>query len=323
MKILVTGATGFLGKRTCEFLSKQGHKVVGVGRNASKAPAGVVFIQTDLTAPLPEMAWQGVEAAVHCAAKSSVWGKYEEFYRNNVLATRLLAEQACAHKIKRFVHISSTSVYFDFKDRRSIAEETSLPVNKANSYAQTKYLAEQEVLRIFRQGLPAVILRPRAIFGPGDTALLPRLLRVNNTRFFPEFKSDDGPLTDITHVDNVVQAICCALQAPEICNGQIYNITNGEPILLKATVRKLVQALGYTYHGKRLPFDLVKAYAYLSENFYKMFLPHREPPFTVYSVGLVAKDQTFCIDKARNELGYQPKISVQEGISDVINHWKY
>lgn len=323
MKILVTGATGFLGRRTCEILTQQGHQVVGIGRNASKAPTHISFVQADLTAPLPESAWQGVEAVVHCAAKSSVWGKYEDFYQNNVLATRLLAQQALAHQVRRFVHVSSTSVYFDFNDHQGITEESPLPSKKANAYAQTKCLAEQEILLCVQQGLPAIILRPRAIFGSGDTALLPRLLRVNNTRFFPEFRSDDGPLTDITYVDNVVEAIRCALLASGTCNGHIYNITNGEPILLKQTVRKLVTDLGYPYHGKRLPFGMVKMYAYLLERFYKVFSPHKEPPFTVQSVGLIAKDQTFCIDKARKELGYKPKITVKEGINNVVKHWKH
>lgn len=323
MKILVTGATGFLGRRTCEILTEQGHHIVGIGRNASKAPANISFVQADLTARLPKSAWQEVEAVVHCAAKSSVWGKYEDFYQNNVVATRLLAQQALAHQVRRFVHISSTSVYFDFKNHQGITENSLLPLKKANAYAQTKYLAEQEVLQYVQQGLSAVILRPRAIFGPGDTALLPRLLRVNNTRFFPEFRSDNGPLTDITYVDNVVEAINCALQAPEICNGHIYNITNGDPVLLKETVQKLVADLGYTYHGKRLPFGLVRAYVYLLEKFYSVFPRNSEPPFTVYSVGLIAKEQTFCIDKARNELGYEPKITVKEGINNVVKHWKH
>lgn len=322
MKILVTGATGFLGKRTCELLAKQGHQIVGIGRNAAKAPAAIPFIQADLTVPLPESAWQGVQAVVHCAAKSSVWGKYEDFYQNNVLATRLLADQARAHRIKRFVHISSTSVYFDFHNRQDISEDTPLPKRKANAYATTKYLAEQEVLRMVKQGLNAVILRPRAIFGPGDTALLPRLLRVNNTRFFPEFRDDDGPIADITYIDNVVEAICCALHASDSCNGQIYNITNGEPIPLKQTIRSLVQALGYEYNGKRLPFGFVKTYARLMEHFYRVLRPYREPPFTVYSVGLIAKDQTLSICKARKELGYQPKITVAQGLEYVIKAWQ-
>ncbi len=323
MKILVTGATGFLGKRTCEILASQGHQVVGIGRNRAKSPSGIKFMQADLTRLLPPEAWQGVDAVVHCAAKSSVWGKYDDFYQNNVVATRLLAEQALQQGVKRFVHISSTSVYFDSKNHQQITEDMPLPKQKANHYAETKFLAEQEVLKFVRKGLPCIILRPRAIFGVGDSSLLPRLLKVNKEKFFPEFTDNGGPLTDITYVDNVVEAIICALQAPTSCYGKIYNITNGESILIQQTVKQLVENLGYTYHGKRIPFALAKMYAYFLEKWHQLFCPKTEPPFTTYSIGLIAKSQTFCIDKARRELGYQPKVTITQGLSYVTQRWKH
>ena len=323
MKILITGATGFLGRRTCEILGKEGYDIVGIGRNLSKIPQGITFVQADLTKPLPETVWQGVEAVVHCAAKSSVWGTYSDFYQNNVAATQVLAGQALKYGVKRFIHISSTSVYFDSKNHKQITEDMPLPKHKANHYASTKFLAEQVILNLCKKGLPAIILRPRAIFGVGDTALLPRLLKVNNNKFFPEFTSYGGPLTDITYVDNVVEGIVCALKAPDSCNGQIYNITNGESILIQQTVKYLVGNLGYTYKGKRIPFKLAQIYAYLLEKLYQLFCAKEEPPFTVYSIGLIAKDQTFCIDKAKKELNYKPRISVAQGLDYVIKNWKH
>ncbi len=323
MKILITGATGFLGGRACEILGKEEHDIVGIGRNLSKIPQGITFVQADLTKPLPETVWQGIEAVVHCAAKSSVWGTYNDFYQNNVAATQVLAEQALKYGVKRFIHISSTSVYFDSKNHKQITEDMPLPKRKANHYASTKFLAEQVILNLCKKGLPAIILRPRAIFGVGDTALLPRLLKVNNNKFFPEFTSYGGPLTDITYVDNVVEGIVCALKAPVSCNGQIYNITNGESILIQQTVKYLVENLGYTYKGKRIPFKLAQIYAYLLEKLYQLFCAKKEPPFTVYSIGLIAKDQTFCIDKAKRELNYEPRISVAQGLDYVIKNWKH
>ena len=323
MKIIITGATGFLGKRACEILKEQGHIIIAVGRNATKAPEGVKFIRADISAPLAPEIWQGVDAVVHCAAKSSAWGKYADFYRNNVTATQILAKQALKYGVKRFVHISSTSVYFDAKNRKQITEDMPLPKHKINHYAETKFLAEQVISELYKKGLPAIILRPRAIFGVGDRALLPRLIKVNNEKFFPEFTSGGGPLTDITYVDNVVEGIICALKAPESCNGQIYNISNGESVLIQKTAKYLVENLGYTYKGKRVPFTLAKIYAFLLEKYYSLFCGGKEPPFTVYSISLIAKDQTFCIDKARRELGYRPRISVKEGLDYVIKNWKH
>ena len=323
MKIIITGATGFLGKRACEILKEQGHQIIAVGRNITKAPVGVQFVRADLTAPLPQEVWQGVEGVVHCAAKSSVWGQYSDFYLNNVTVTQILAEQALKYGVKRFVYISTASVYFDFKSHKQITENMPLPKHKANHYAETKFLAEQVISELCKKGLPAVILRPRAIFGVGDSALLPRLIKANNEKFFPEFTSYGGPLTDITYVDNVVEGIICALKAPASCNGQIYNITNGESVFIQQTAKYLVESLGYTYKGKRVPFILAEIYAYLLEKWYRLFYKGKEPPFTVNSISLIAKDQTFSIDKARSELGYKPRISVKEGLNYVIKNWKY
>ncbi|MDR2635866.1 MAG: NAD-dependent epimerase/dehydratase family protein [Campylobacteraceae bacterium] len=323
MKILVTGTTGFLGSRAAVLLAEEGHEIIATGRNSSKAPkhSSIRFIQADLTQELSEDLFEGVEAVVHCAALSSPWGKYEDFYRMNVVATEQLIERSLEHQIKRFVHISSPSIYFDFKDRENIKESDTLPSKKVNFYAQTKYLAELKILEAVAKGLPGIILRPRAIFGPGDTALLPRVVKANNTKFIPKMREDDGPLCDLTYVDNVVHAIRLALNAKEACIGQAYNITNAEPIYLLEKIRELTKELGLKYNVKKIPYGLAFAYAGILEFVYRFFLRGKEPAFTKYSISLFYNNQRLDVTKAKEELGYTPIVSMEEGFSRVVRGW--
>ncbi|MDR0762362.1 MAG: NAD-dependent epimerase/dehydratase family protein [Campylobacteraceae bacterium] len=323
MKILVTGATGFLGSRAAILLAEDGHEITAVGRNLSKAPkhASIRFIQTDLTQELPEDLFKDIEAIVHCAALSSPWGRYEEFYRMNVFATEQLIEHSLKHQIKRFVYISSPSIYFEFKDKESIKECDPLPSKRVNFYAETKYLAELKIFKAYEKGLPAIILRPRAIFGPKDTALLPRVIKANNTKFIPKMREDDGPLCDLTYVDNVVHAIKLALISKDTCIGQAYNITNAEPVYLLETIQNLTKELGLKYNAKKIPYGLAFAYAAALELIYRFVLKGKEPAFTKYSISLFYNNQTLDITKAEKELGYVPPIDMKEGFSKTVRGW--
>lgn len=324
MKILVTGATGFLGAQTALSLSAQGHQILATGRCLSKAPKGpsIDFIAADLTQELPAVLFEHTKAVVHCAALSSPWGRYEDFYKANVLATRQLIDLSLKHAVKRFIHISSPSIYFDFKDKQHIKETDTLPLKKANYYAETKYLAELEVLAGAQKGLPCLMLRPRAIFGPGDRALLPRIIKANQTKFIPHMRSDGGPLCDLTHVDNVVHAINLALHAQTPCRGQAYNISNAEPVYLQNLLKNLIAALGLRYNARTIPYALARGYAAGLEWVYRHILKGQEPAFTQYSISLLYYNQTLDISKAQTELGYAPVISMKEAIDQVVRAWK-
>lgn len=323
MKILVTGASGFLGGRAAVMLAGEGYEVIASGRNLSKAPkdSSVKFIPADLNKELPPELFEGVDAVVHAAALSSPWGKYDDFYLANVFGTKQLLEQALKHKVKKFIHISSPSIYFEFKDKENIKETEPLPFKKANYYAETKYLAEQEVLQAVKRGLPAIILRPRAIFGTGDNALLPRVIKANNEKFVPQMRTDKGPLCDLTYVDNVVYAIKLALNSKDSCIGQAYNITNGEPVYLLEIIRELAKELGFKYNVRKIPYFLAFNYARILEFAYSFILKNKEPAFTKYSIALLYNNQTLDITKAKKELGYLPLVDMKEGFKRTISGW--
>ena len=317
----MTGATGFLGSNLCFFLKEKGFDIVACGRNENKAKRLLSeefeFVQADLSKDDLFEKFQNIDFVVHCAALSSPWGKYEDFYSSNVLATKNVAEFCLKNKI-RLVNISSPSVYFEFKDKFSV-KESNIPRKKVNFYAETKFLAEK-TLENYTE-LKFITLRPRAIFGAGDTTLIPRLLKANNEKFIPITRNDDVTI-DITHVKNVCEAIYLAITCDDRFLGNKYNVTNDEPVQLISFLKDLVESSGFEFRSKRLPFFGVYLYAYAVEIFYKYFLAGKEPPVTRYSVGVISFCQTLDIESIKKDLGYKPIVTMEQGKAEVLEWLK-
>lgn len=325
MKLAITGATGFLGQRACEYLQERDHHVIGLGRNNKKGleltAAGIPFVQADLSdVEQLTRAFKGVEVVIHSAAKSEPWGKYDDFYQSNVIGTQNVLVAANKANVKRVIHISSPSIYFRYNSRHFVEEEEPVPKKFVNAYAKTKFLAEGHVQNVVRQGREAIILRPRALFGPRDTTILPRLIELNSQRGFP-LPNKGKSLVDLTYIDNVVRAIELALTAPKQCIGEAYNITNGEPVYLRAALQQLFTALHMPMNSKVIPYSVLFCLAAILEGGHKVFMPDKEPILTRYSVSVLGKTQTLSIEKARKDLGYEPVISIQEGIERYATWW--
>ncbi|ANY71083.1 3-beta hydroxysteroid dehydrogenase [Paenibacillus sp. BIHB 4019] len=290
------------------------------GRRLSEA--GAAFLQLDLASRAMSEAIAGHDAVFHCGALSSPWGKYRDFYASNVMGTRHVIQGCLEQGVQRLVHVSTPSIYFDYRHRFNIAEHEPLPKAAVNHYAATKLLAEQEVDRAYReQGLRVVTIRPRALFGPGDKAIFPRLLRANDKRFIPVFGSGQ-PLVDITYVDNVTEALMRCLYADPIVLGQKYNITNGEPIQLWEAMARLFDMLNKPIRTKKIAYPAAYSAASLLELAAKLPGLAKEPLLTRYTVGILAFSQTLSIEKAQRELGYRPLVSVEEGLRRFAAWWK-
>lgn len=325
MNILVTGATGFLGKAACRRLIKMGHTVTGLGRNRAIGmeleKEGIRFFQADLEDRKRVMeACSGQQLIVHCGALSSPWGPYDSFYQANVLGTEHMIEGALRANVQRFVHISTPSLYFHNEDRVNVREDEALPQKFMNHYTETKCIAEQRIDDAFVRGLPVITLRPRALFGPEDNAIIPRLIEVNRRKFIP-FMNPDVQI-DLTYVDNVVDAICLSLTSEQRTLGQKYNITNGEPISLVKVLQLLFERIGEPLRLKKMNDKLLFRVAHLLEWYSRTFQQGQEPTLTRYTVTVLARTQTLNIEKARQELGYEPKISIEEGIELFAQWWK-
>ena len=323
MKVLVTGATGFLGQRTCEILKKDFNHLSGLGRNEKKGREllnkGVHFLKADLTDyKKMESIVNGFDHIVHCGGLSSPWGKRKDFLEVNYQASSNLAQLAQKYKIKKFILISSPSVYHSSKDLLDIKESDPIATRPLNDYIESKIKAEKSVLENFPN---AIILRPRAIIGPGDEAIFPRLIRANNKGRLRTIGKGNN-LTDLTYIDNAVEAIRCALFSRDIANGQIFNISDGNPQKLWYLIDHVFNQLGLKRDPKLISYHFVYAYCFLSEIVHKFFLNNKEPVLTRYTCNLFSKSQTLNIQKAKKILGYQPKVNTMEGIEKFINSYK-
>ena len=324
MNILLTGATGFLGLRICELFSKDKYHVVGLGRDlergASITKLGHVFYSCDLKSKESMRKYfENIDVVIHSGALSSAWGKKSEFYDVNVIGTQNVIDLSIEYKVEKFIHISSPSVYFKFKDQENINEGQPLPESFPSFYTWSKYQAECLVDKAFQQSdLNTITLRPRAIFGPGDRTLLPRLIRSARKNGLPRIGLGEN-IVDLTYVDNVVESIRCAIQANERCIGQKYNITNGEPINLWNFIEEIFKSIGIKRTQKKISFFKAYFFAYILEFLYRVFKLKGEPILTRYTVGLLAKTQTLDITKAKMDLGYIPKVPFKKGVERTLN----
>lgn len=325
-KALVTGATGFLGRHVCRRLAGMGWSVTGLGRSeeagALLEKQGIRFVRADLRdREAVVRACAGQEVVFHCGAMSSPWGPYREFHAVNVDGTRHVLAGAVRHGARRFIHVSTPSIYFDSRSRTGVKETDPLPAKPLNAYAATKRLAEDAVIAAFAQGLPGVILRPRAVFGPFDSALFPRLMEANGSRGVPLIGGGEA-LVDLTYVDNVVDAMLLAAGAPQEALGAAYNITNGEPVRLKDALTELFALLGTPLRTRRIPYPIACGAAGLLEFTHRLLPALGEPPLTRYTVTVLARSQTLDIALAREKLGYVPRVSVAEGLRRFADWWR-
>lgn len=323
MRILVTGASGFVGSHVVRDLRQRSHDIVATGRNAHRLSkldsTGCLWAVADLSVDPLDSLVRGCDAIVHCAARAAPWGAAESFVRDNVTATRRLLDAARrASTVKRFVFLSSPSIYYQRKDQFNLDESFVPPERWSTHYAETKWLSECAVREAVDLG--AVILRPRAVFGPRDTAIVPRLVAVAKRGYFP-LPAGGRAWTDLTYVDNLCSAIALALQPIAGLDGRVFNITNGEPLQFHDLLERLFAALRLRPRFVPVPRAVVLALAELSERMALLRPGTPEPKLTSYGVGLLSYSQTLSIEAARADLGYAPVVSLQTGLERFASWW--
>lgn len=328
MKLVVTGGTGFLGRHLVWRAAAEGSEIVFTGRNARAADEVIRHTQAPVRwQPLEHgdeaaertltEAAQSADAMVHCAALSSPWGAFDEFQRANVASTAEVIAACEANGVRRLVHISTPSLYFGFADRLAIREDADLPPS-ANDYVRTKIAAEQ---LIHAARLPEIaILRPRALFGPWDQTLVPRLLRVMTKGAMPIMRGGRIQI-DLTYIDNAVEAVWLALTQPLPRAVNTYNVSNDEPRELIDVLTVMAQEFGLPLRTRKVPWLLVELIARGLET-YARIGSGKEPPLTRYSAGVLAFSQTLDVSALRDELGWKPIVGINEGIRRHAEWWK-
>jgi nucleoside-diphosphate-sugar epimerase len=321
-RVLITGATGFLGGYVVDEFHRNGYHIVAAGRNKEKL-GKLKRERVDL--------WQGdlsdlsgftksVYVVVHVAALSTIWGSWNDFYENNVTGTQNVIDFCNKNKVKRLVFISSPSVYSGKGDRFNIKEADYDPRNSLNDYIKTKLLAEKLVREANTKTLQTTILRPRGLFGVGETSIVPRLLKANDTIGIPLFNKGQN-LVDMTCVENVAYAARLAAKSRQ-APGKTYNITNGEPREFRTILETLFRKIGKQPRYKHPNLNTIYLLATIIESLYKLLHIHTEPPITRYTVCTLGYSQTLDISKAKRELGYAPILSLDEGIKKYATAYK-
>lgn len=317
MRVLVTGGSGFIGSHAARQLVEHGHDVIATGRDRERlnalASAGCKVVPAELSADDLSSLVEGRDAIIHCAARAAPWGARSDFWRDNVIATERLVEAAKRSGcIQRFVFVSSPSIYFRPEDQLQLTEAFTPPERWLTAYAETKWVSECRVLAA--PEIAPVVLRPRAVFGPGDATIVPRLLAVARSGLFP-LPGGGAAWTDVTYIDNVVDAIILALHGGAECVGKAFNITNGEPIRVLDLLQRLFAALNVRVRFVKIPRALAFKLAGTSEGIARMLRVETEPRLTRYGIGLLGYSQTLSIEAARRSLRYSPRISIDEGIA--------
>jgi len=317
MRIIVSGATGFVGGQVCGALRAAGHHVVGLGRNMEAgrrlAELDIEFLPVDIAAPLGREVTAKLgpaDAFVHAAALSSAWGPRQAFHAANVEGTRRCLALAREIGASRFVFLSSPSVTFRFADQPGVREDEPFPA-PVNAYAASKQQAETLVLAA--PDLSPIMLRPRAIYGQGDTALLPRLIRAARRGPLPLLRGGQAR-TNLTHVDDVVAAIAAALAAGPMAAGRVFNIAGPQDLALRDIVERAAQAADVTVRWQAMPWPLALAMARTAEALAWLRPGRPEPAITAFGLGTLAFTHTLDTSAAMATLQFEPSIGFEEGL---------
>lgn len=307
--ILITGASGFVGGSFCRrFAGRDDLEIHGIGRHESELPN---YHRADLTRPL-DLDWQP-EIVIHAAARSSPWGSLAEFRRQNVQATRHIVDFCIRRQVRKLIYVSSSSVFYRRGDQLGMTEESPIGPDFANAYARTKYEGEI-VARTFPGEL--AILRPRAVFGPHDTVLFPRLLRAAREGRMAAITRPGAPaIGDLIFIDTLSDYLLRAALEPAATGD--FNLTNNQPVEIQAFIATIYQRLGLPPVRRRIPRDRALRIAALIELFYRGVLPWKEPPITRFGVGVLGYSKTFDVAKSLRVLG-PPSVSLEQGLDRFI-----
>lgn len=325
MKVLVTGGGGFLGGAICRRLRERDDEVRSFSRGDYPAlrEAGIEAVRGDIAdADALSRAVEGMDVVLHVAAKAGIWGSFEDYLRVNVTGTKNVIEACVRHKVPRLVYTSSPSVVFNGRDMEGADENVPYPARYEAPYPQTKAMAEQLVLGANGPELSTVALRPHLIWGPGDTQLVPRIIAKRKSGALRKL-TGDPKCVDSVYIDNAVDAHTLAadkLKSGAPMAGKAYFITNGEPLPVWTLIDRILAAAHLPPVEKSISPKTAYAVGAVLETIYGVLGLRREPRMTRFLAKELSTAHWFNISAAHRDLGYEPKVSIEEGLRRLESH---
>jgi 2-alkyl-3-oxoalkanoate reductase len=326
MRYLITGATGFVGGHIAEICVQRGQAVSVLARSTSDTrrleELGATIYRGEMGDPrLVAQAVHDVDVIVHCAGKIGSWGPVDDYRQVNVESLRVLLDACKGLALTRFLHMSSLGVYAA-RHHYGTDESQPLPKRHRDGYSQSKMEAEQLVFRYYHDfGVPAVVLRPGFIYGPGDHAVLPEIinsLRQGRVRY-PGARGRRALNT--IFIRNLLDAVFLTIDN-DVAVGQAYNLTDGEFLSKRQFVEAIADAMGLCRPTRTPPYWFAWIVTWCFENIARLRGAKEAPVFNFTRWKFMALNLDFSIEKARRELGYKPRVRFEDAIHETMAWFK-
>src|SRR3954454_3836948 len=315
----VTGGSGFVGGALIRRLVREGWTVRALARSDRSVQAveeaGAEAVRGDLddTAAMRAGA-DGADVFHHAAAKVEDFGDPADFERVTVQGTRNALAAARDARVPRFVHVGTEAALMDGQPLVNVDETAPLRPLSRSPYPWSKAKAELSVRDANGDGLETVVVRPRVVWGRGDTTLLPQIVSMTKEGKFA-WIGGGGQLTATTHIDNTVEGL--VLAAARGKPGGVYFVTDGEPVVFREFVSDLIRSQGVEPPTRTVPLGVARAAAAASEGSWNLLRRKDRPPLTRFTVWVSALECTIDDSRARDELGYREVKTREQGLAEL------
>jgi 2-alkyl-3-oxoalkanoate reductase len=313
MRVLVTGASGMLGRAAARGLMSRGDEVTVLQRRPSGLPCREV--SGDVADPeVVARAVHGQDAVVHLAAKVDVIGRWTEYERANIQGTRAVIGACRAHDVGRLVHVSSPSVAHVGSALVAAGAAPADPERARGHYSRSKAAAEVAALAADSASLAVLVIRPHLVWGPGDTQLVSRIIERARRGRLPVIGSG-AALVDTTYVDNAAGALVAAVDACGRVHGEALVVSNGEPRPVSEVIRCLCRSAGVPGPRGRVPFRVAWTAGAASELLWARTGRRSTPPLTRFLAEQLATAHWFDQRRTRAALEWRPAVPLDEGFA--------
>jgi len=328
MLALVTGGTGLLGSHIAEQLHRRGRKVRALCRQGGDVrflrTLGAEIVEGDVTDETAlRRACAGVEVIYHAAARVGDWGPWADFVKVSIHGTQKLLDAAAATKVRRFLHISSVSVYGQVNGEGKVFDE-SAPIganlHRWSYYTRAKVEAEHRVWAAHRAGrISATVIRPSWLYGPRDRATLPRIIDSIRTRK-AKIVGDGKNRLNVVHAGNVAEAAILAAETDRAV-GEAYNCCHDGLLTQQSYFDRIAAVIGEPPVTRRVPYRIAYSAAFLMECFGHVFQTKKPPLVTRYAVWLMGRRCFFECHKLKDQLGWGSTVGYDEGVRAAVDDY--